>query len=83
MQPKLRCNPTYKTMPLCLEFKLEKCQCNRCYTEKVNEINELQRGWGYYLFGKGVTVGYWKTPRVGIAKKLGGGYIMGNFGRQK
>jgi hypothetical protein len=49
----------------------------------MNDINDLQRGWGYYLYGKRGNSGIWEDPRVGIAKKLGGGYIMGNFGRQR
>lgn len=47
-------------------------------------ISMTYRGGGVITYmEKGVTVGYGKTPRVGIAKKLGGGYIMGNFGRQR
>jgi hypothetical protein len=66
-----------------LAFQLEKCQGNSCYPEKVNEINDLQRGWGFPFLWSNSNSGIWKTPRVGIAKKLGGGYIMGNFGRQR
>jgi hypothetical protein len=41
------------------------------------------KGGGFRISGKGGNSGIWEDPRVGIAKKLGGGYIMGNFGRQR
>jgi hypothetical protein len=40
-------------------------------------------GGGFEIGGNEGNSVIWKTPRVGIAKKLGGGYIMGNFGRQR
>jgi hypothetical protein len=41
------------------------------------------KGVGFEIGENGGNSVIWKTPRVGIAKKLGGGYIMGNFGRQR
>ena len=39
-------------------------------------------GVGFVIVWSNSNGGIWKTPRVGIAKKLGGGYIMEKFGGQ-
>ena len=40
-------------------------------------------GVGFVILESNSNSEIWKTPRVGIAKKLGGGYIMEKFGVQK